>query len=45
MDKLNWNPMVVEVREIDIRFGMKKQYGRLTLSKETLLKVNDSPNR
>ena len=44
-DKLEWNPKIVEVKETDIIFGIEKQYGRLTISKETLLKVNDSPNR
>jgi hypothetical protein len=44
-DKLKRNPKIVEVRETDIVFGMKKHYGRLVISKKTLLKYNDSPNR
>lgn len=44
-DKLHLNPKIIEVRETDIIFGMEKHYGRLVLSKKTLLKDHDSPNR
>lgn len=44
-DKLKWNPKIVEVRETDIVFDMEKHHGILIISKKTLLKDNDSPNR
>ena len=44
-DKLKRNPKIIEVRETDIVFGMEKHCGKLVISKKTLLKDNDSPNR
>ena len=33
-DKLKRNPKIIEVRETDIVFGMKKHNGRLVISKK-----------
>jgi hypothetical protein len=44
-DKKEYNPKVIEVRENEIVFGMSKHFGRLIVSKETLLKRDADTNK